>query len=139
MSILAKMELKTVVRTAKADPIVARRERLIEKLKEQIEVYQALQNGSQYYRTKEKRTTDADGNRVIDTVKHIVKPFFFEQDKGWYVQCRYGSRVINLYNRHNAIFVNNFKDIGNVLTKLIEATSLGEFDKSIAAVMIQRK
>ena len=139
MSILAKLELKSITKSTKADPIESRRVRLVEKLTEQIEVFKAVQSGKEYYRNKEQTRLDPNGDKHKETIQQKVNPFFFKQDNGWYVQCRYGSRVLNIYNKHNAVFVNDFKDIGNVLNTFIEAVRLGEFDKSIASVMLKRK
>ena len=139
MSILAKLTLTSVTKSNKADPIVSRRERLIDKLKEQIKVFEEMKQGSVYCRTKEVSRFDEDGNKITSVIEQKVKPFFFEQDNGWYVQCRYGSRVMNIYNKHNAVFVNNFNDIEQILNKFIEATKQGEFDKIIASLLMKRK
>ena len=139
MTILANLELKTVVRETKVDPIASRRAKLIDKLKEQVLVYEALQRGEEYKRVRSVSSFDEDGNKVTNNVEQKVKPNFFEQDGGWYVQCRYGSRIMNIYGRNNAVFVKNSSDIGKVLAQLISATEQGEFDKTMASLVIKRK
>ena len=139
MTILASLELKTIVRETKANPIETRRAKLSDKLKEQVLVYEALQRGEEYKRVRSVSSFDEDGNKVTNNVEQTVKPNFFEQDGGWYVQCRYGSRIMNIYGRNNAVFVKKFSDIGNVLAQLITATEQGEFDKTMASLVINRK
>ena len=139
MSILAKLELTSVKKNSNSNPIETRRERLIEKLNEQIEVFKALKSGKEYTKTKRQTVFDDEGNRQTQEVEQKVKAWFFEQDSGWYVQCRYGSRLLNIYHRHNAVFVKNFNDVGEVLSKFIQATKDGELDKSIASVLVKRK
>jgi len=139
MSILAKLDLKSVTRTANGNPVEQRRKRLINKLNEQIEVFNALQKGKQYTQMKSVNVTDSDGNKAVSSIERTVKPWFFEQDSGWYIQCRYGSRLLNIYNRHNAVYVKKYSDIGIVLNQFIDATYAGEFDKVIASVLIKRK
>ena len=95
MTILASLELKTIVRETKANPIETRRAKLSDKLKEQVLVYEALQRGEEYKRVRSVSSFDEDGNKVTNNVEQTVKPNFFEQDGGWYVQCRSGSRPKN--------------------------------------------
>ena len=139
MSILAKLELTSVKKNNNNNPIETRRERLIDKLNEQIEVFKALKSGKEYTKTKRQTVFDDEGNRQTQEVEQKVKAWFFEQDSGWYVQCRYRSRLLNIYHRHNAVFVKNFNDVGEVLSKFIQATKDGELDKSIASVLVKRK
>ena len=61
-----------------------------------------------------------------------MKPWFFEQDGGWYLQCRYGARVISADGKNNAVFVKSLKDVAAVLDTLIAAAKAGELDSVIA-------
>ena len=68
----------------------------------------------------------------------IVRPWFFEQDGGWYVQCRYGARVITADGTNNAVFVNSLADVAGVLDALLNAAAAGELDRAITQV-VERK
>jgi hypothetical protein len=61
-----------------------------------------------------------------------VRPWFFEQDGGWYVQCRYGARVIAADGTNNAVFVKTLKDVAAVLAVFLAAAQAGELDPAIA-------
>ena len=61
MTILASLELKTIVRETKANPIETRRAKLSDKLKEQVLVYEALQRGEEYKRVRSVSSFDEDG------------------------------------------------------------------------------
>ena len=76
---------------------------------------------------------NAEGQRVLVKTQRRVKPWFFAQDGGWYVQCRYGARVIAADGKNNAVFVKSLKDVAAVLEALIAATQAGELDAVIAA------
>jgi len=54
--------------------------------------------------------TNSEGNRVLVKTQRRMKPWFFEQDGGWYVQCRYGARVIAADGKNNAVFVRSSKE-----------------------------
>ena len=61
-----------------------------------------------------------------------MRPWFFEQDGGWHVQCRYGARVIAADGSNNAVFVKTLKDVGPVLDVFLSAAAAGELDGAIA-------
>ena len=63
-----------------------------------------------------------------------IRPWFFEQDGGWYVQCRYGARVIKADGTNNAVFVNSLADVLGVLDALLTAAAVGELDTAITQV-----
>ena len=72
------------------------------------------------------------GERVSVQTHRRVRPWFFEQDGGWYVQCRYGARVIAADGTNNAVFVKTLKEVEPVLDAFIAAASSGELDGAIA-------
>ena len=61
-------------------------------------------------------------------------PWFFEQDGGWYVPCRYGGRVITADGTNNAVFVKSLADVAGVLDVFLNTTTAGELDAAITKV-----
>ena len=59
--------------------------------------------------------TNDMGERVLVKTHRRIRPWFFEQDGGWYVQCRYGARVIAADGTNNAVFVKLLTDVATVL------------------------
>lgn len=131
MSHLAKLNLKTVQRVTHSDPVIARREKLIAKLDQQKLVLAAMGEGGRLEVKEQRWSHNANGERVQIEVVKQVRAWFFEQDNGWYVQCRYGNRVLNISGRSNAVFVNKFDEIASVLNALRAAAESGELDKAI--------
>ncbi|UWR04971.1 hypothetical protein K3740_05895 [Ruegeria conchae] len=66
-----------------------------------------------------------------------VRPWFFEQDGGWYVLCKYGNKALTIGNG-NAVFVKTLKDIAVALNTLKAATEAGELDEAIGTVVTKR-
>ena len=132
MNALAKLNFKTVIKTTTRDPVVARREKLITALKEQKLVYAAALEGQDYRVERHKWMNNEHGERVSVQTHRRVRPWFFEQDGGWYVQCRYGARVIAADGTNNAVFVKTLKEVEPVLDAFIAAASSGELDTAIA-------
>jgi len=132
MTHLAKLTFKTVTRSTARDPIVARREKLIAGLREQQLVYAAALQGEDHRVERHKWMNNEHGERVAVRIHRRIRPWYFEQDGGWYVQCRYGARVIAADGTNNAVFVKSLKDVGPVLTVFLDAAKAGELDKAIA-------
>lgn len=132
MSHLAKLAFKTVARTTTKDPIIARRDKLVAGIKEQKLVYAAVLNKEDYRIEKNKWMTNEHGERVLTRAMRRVRPWFFEQDGGWYVQCRYGARMIAPDGKNNAVFVKTLKDIEAVLDAFLAAAASGELDTALA-------
>ena len=132
MTALAKLNFKTVTKSNTRDPVIARREKLVTALKEQKLVYAAALEGNDHRVQRHKWMTNEVGERVSVQTHRRVRPWFFEQDGGWYVQCRYGSRVIAAGGTNNAVFVKTLKDVETVLDAFVAAASSGELDTASA-------
>ena len=138
MNALAKLNFKTVNKTTTRDPVIARRDKLVAGLKEQKLIYAAALEGKDHRVERHKWIDNEQGERVLVKTHRRVRPWFFEQDGGWYVQCRYGARVIAADGTNNAVFVKTLKDVGAVLDVFLAAASAGELDSAIARV-VRRK
>lgn len=132
MTHLAKLTFKSVTRSAKRDPVISRREKIVAGLNEQRLVHAAALNGEDHQIERSKWMTNEQGERVSVKTHRRVRPWFFEQDGGWYVQCRYGARVIAVDGVNNAVFVKTLKDVGPVLDAFIAAAQASEMDAAIS-------
>ena len=132
MNALAKLNFKTVTKTNTRDPVIARREKLVAGLKEQKLVFAAALEGKDHRVERHKWMSNEYGERVSVQTHRRVRPWFFEQDGGWYVQCRYGARVIAADGTNNAVFVKTLKEVELVLDAFIAAATTGELDTAIA-------
>ena len=63
---------------------------------------------------------------------------FFEQDGGWYVQCKYGNKALAL-GKGNAVFVKALTDVEATLGALKAAAEAGELDAAMPAAVARRK
>jgi hypothetical protein len=134
MTHLAKLTFKTVDRSTKRDPIIARRDKLIAGLKEQKLVHTAALNKQDHRVERHKWITNEQGERVAVKAMRTVRPWFFAQDSGWYVQCRYGARVIAADGTNNAVFVKSLDEVAAVLDAFLNAAAAGELDAAITRV-----
>ncbi len=133
MSCLAKLTIKTVSRQTKLSPIKARRNKLLAGIEEQLKVAEATMRGEEYAVTLSRWGKNEAGEKVRVQRQKIVRSWFFAQDGGFYVQCKYGARAIALSKDGNAVFVKQLADVPTALQAIYAATADGELDAAITA------
>ena len=138
MSALAKLNFRSVARSTARDPVIARRDKLVANLQEQQLVHSAALKGEDYRVERHKWMTNDQGERVAVKIHRRVRPWFFEQDGGWYIQCRYGARVMAVDGKNNAVFVSSLREVGQVLDVFLSAVQAGELDGAIAQATERR-
>ncbi len=135
MSVLAKLNLKTVQRTVNKDPVIARRDKLVAGIEEQLQMAAAAVRGERFSVSVTRKVTNDAGERVEQTAEKRARAWYFEQDRGWYVQCRYGARILFLNGKNNAVWVAELKEVADVLAAFKAAALAGELDKAVAVAM----
>ena len=135
MSVLAKLNLKTVQRTVNKDPVTARRDKLVVGIEEQLQMAAAALRGERFSVSVTRKVTNDAGERVEQTAEKRARAWYFEQDRGWYVQCRYGARILFLNGKNNAVWVAELKEVADVLAAFKAAALAGELDKAVAVAM----
>ena len=112
-----------------ADPVIKRRNKLLEKIDEQI----LLATDDTYTPTKRVRTTDADGNtRTIDKPKRVKRWWSVQTDGKVLLTVRYGARAIEFQKGKDAIEVQSVTDLADMLQTVREAVAEGELDELLA-------
>ena len=132
MTMLAKLNVKTVQRTAYKSPAEQRRTKLLAAIEEQMRVLEAAQSGNEYTVRVKRWQKDANGARVRVDADKRVRGWFFEQDSGVYVQCKYGARTLTISDKGNAVFVKDLKEATTVFEAFYAACAAGEFDAALA-------
>ena len=119
---------------SKTDPTQFRRQKMIKKLDEQIEMASALVEGRLPLITRTRRVRDSETNeRQLVESSATVRQWWFVSETGkTAVQLRYGSRVITLSKNRNAVEVSGNSELLSVLQTLKTAVAAGELDQEIA-------
>ena len=131
MTSLKTFTFKTIERNRRESEITARRQKLIVKLVEQQEVLEHHVKGEQYTVNRPKWMQNNHGERVLVQKQRVIRPWFFKRDGGYYLQIKYGMRILSVDGVHNAIFVEAISDLNGVLSELIAASEAGELDGAI--------
>ena len=132
---LKTLTFKTIERNRRESEIIARRQKLIVKLEEQQKVLEYDMKGEHYVVTRPKWMQNDRGERALVHKQRVIRPWFFERDGGYYLQIKYGTRILSVDGVHNAIFVEAISDLSRVLSELIAATESGELDAAIAQAL----
>ena len=132
-TLLAGLKMVQAKRQSINDPIEFRRQKLIRKIDEQIQLAQAVLNGTTHVVRRQRKMTDqVTGDVRSITVERTVRPMWFTSGNGKKVlQLRYGSKVIDLAKGKNAIEINHEQSLLEVLQTLRSAVEMGELDVPI--------
>ena len=134
MSTLDSLKLVTVNKTTKLPPVVQRRNKLSDKIWEQIQLAEAKSKGSTYAPLKSKRLKDIEGNIKLLEVPKRIKPWWFTAQNGKVcLILRYGSKTLEITQGKAAIELDKPSDLIPTLQKIKTAVEAGELDHLIDA------
>ena len=113
-------------------PIVQRRNKLISKLWEQLELAKAKLSGKDFVVKRYKNVKDLEGNiKSIEKPKRI-KPWWFTSSSGALcINVFYGSKVLELAKGKTAIEASNLENVIEVLGLLKREAEMGTFDAGL--------
>jgi hypothetical protein len=119
---------------SKTDPTQFRRQKMIKKLDEQIEMASALVEGRLPLITRTRRVLDRETSerQLVESTASVRQWWFVSETGKTAVQLRYGSRVITLAKNRNAVEVSGNTELLAVLQTLKTAVAAGELDQEIA-------
>jgi hypothetical protein len=134
MSVIAKLKLVASKRERFLSPTVARRQKLADKLEEQLALCTAQKNGEIYAPKRIKTVTNADGERVrVEAVKRVKEWFWTTSSGKINLAVRYGSKTLALNSKGaNCIELNTGEELISTLALLKDAVIAGELDDAIA-------
>ena len=137
MSTLNKLQLINSKKSIKVSPIVLRRNKLVAKIHEQLELCEAKKNG-QLYAPKKLRTykNKQTGERMtVEAIKRIKEWHWTAPDGLIHLSVKYGSKVLPLAaDGSNAIVCANTDALIQTLKTLKLAVLDGELDAAITQV-----
>ena len=136
MSGLSALKLVTSKRQQGNSPQFARRQKLSNKLDEQIQMAKAQQSGTEFSPIKIRTVKDeATGESCKVEVPKKLKPWWWTDDKGKLcITVRYGARTLEIVEGMNAIETDSIADVITSLQLIRSAVDSGELDKRIEAV-----
>ena len=136
---LTTLKLTAAKKPSQISAVVQRRNKLVKRLCEQIELVKAEQSGTTYTATKLRTIADAEtGIRKQVSVAKRIKSWTFIADNGKLcVNVRYGARVLELAKGKTAIEVASAKELVPTFDAICAAVNAGELDAAIDAASNQ--
>ena len=119
-------------------PLVQRRNKLISKLWEQLELAKAKHSGKDFVIKRYKNVKDLEGNiKSIEKLKRI-KPWWFTSTTGSLcINVFYGSKLLELASGKTAVEASELENVIEVLELLKREAEIGTFDAAIEAASLQ--
>ena len=135
-TLLSTLKLVTATRENKTSPVIQRRQKLINKIDEQIGLATAAINGTEFKSTKFKNVVDAEtGETQYQQVPKRIRAWWWKNDAGKVnLVVRYGARIIELSKGKNSIELVNEAALLPTLDLIKKAVGAGELDDAITAV-----
>ena len=139
LATLATLKLSTAVKPAHMPVIQVRRNKLVRRLWEQMELAKAQQAGTQFAPIKFRTIADPDtGVRKQVEVAKRVKQWWFVADTGnLALSVRYGTKVLELAKGKVAVEVGSEKDLVPTLELIKRAVEAGELDAQIEVAALK--
>lgn len=137
MSTLNTLKLVTSKKHTTVSPVVHRRNKLVSKLHEQIEMCEAKKAGQNYAPKKLKTFTNKQtGERMTTEVTKRIKEWFWVNDAGKInLVIKYGAKTLSLNKKGaNAIELATGDELINTLKSIKTAVLNGELDDAITEV-----
>ena len=133
MSTLASLKLSAAKKPAHLSAVVIRRNKLISKLWEQIQLAKCQIEGTAFTVKKFRSIKDSEtGLRKSVEVNKRIREWWFRNDAGKVcVSIRYGTQVIELAKGKHSIEVENAQALIKALETVKQAVEAGELDTQI--------
>ena len=137
MSIVTNLKLITTVKSSSVSPVLVRRNKLLAKVQEQLDMCEAKRNQQPYAPKRLKTVVNKEtGERTtVETIKRVKEWFWITEDGKINLAVKYGAKTLPLNKKGaNAIELMNGTALIGTLHKLKEAVIAGEFDDAISEV-----
>ena len=132
MSPLANLKLSNAKRTSALAPIQIRRNKLVGKLSDQIQLALAQQQGQTYNTTRFKTVTCEDGGRKTIEIQKRVRPMWWTNTDGKIcLTVRYGAKQLELSKGKPTVEVGAADHLVGILEIIKHAVETGELDAQI--------
>lgn len=138
MSALNSLKLTATKKSGAVNPAVFRRNKLIQKIGEQLDLAKAQAEGNTFTSKRLKTIKDDDGNSQTVEVSKKVRAWWFPTENGKIaLNVRYGARLVELAKGKTAVEVASINELIPTLAVLKKAIEAGELDPQIEAASIK--
>ena len=129
-TLLSSLKLSTRPEKTSDNPILARREKLLKRLDQQLAMATAHIAGETYtcYREKWQKNPETGIKVKVQIPKHLAK-WFYKRGGQYYLEVRFANKPLELSKGNHAIEVGEVESLATVIKTVIDAVVAGELDK----------
>jgi hypothetical protein len=134
MATLSTLKLVTSKKHISISPVLHRRNKIIAKIQEQIDLCLAKKDGNVYAPKQLKTYTDkhTGERKTIESVKRVKEWYWFSDSGKIHLAIKYGSKTLMLNKKGaNAIEVSNGDELISTLKHIAGSIENGELDEFI--------
>ncbi len=132
---LSSLQLTEQHKVQSQDPIIQRRNKLIERLEVQREMAKCLIENEVFTAYKEIIKVDEEtGDTQKVRVPKQIKPWFYKHDGQYFTTIKYGAKTLELSKGLHAIAVGNKSTLTSVYDTVIACVKAGELDTQLLAI-----
>jgi len=137
MAVLSSLKLVAAKRPNQVPPVLQRRNKLVKRIWEQIQLATAAAEGKQYSPTQMHTVVDEEtGQKKTVEIPKRVKPLWYVTDTGKLcISLKYGAKVVEFAKGKTAVeLAADGSDLIPTLETLKQAVENGELDAQLEAV-----
>ena len=134
MGNLQKLKLAKEDKNVATDDAGRRRNKLLDKLGEQLLIARSDFGGEPYKPTKRVWLTNEAGEKELVERGKKVRRWYWRNGDKWFFQLRYGAKVLDLGKGRNAIELDNEDALIEAIDVCSAAVKAGELDKALQEV-----
>lgn len=133
MAVLNTLKLTSEKREITRDPIIQRRQRLIDQLEDQKALVEGLINDEAVTLTRQvwEKDEETGQRKKVQKIKRIRNWFWHNLAGTWFFEVRYANRVLELGKGKNTIEVASKEMLPEVIETVMAAVRAGELDEEI--------
>jgi len=133
MTTMSTLKLTAQQKPTQMSAVQQRRNKLVKRIWEQMELAKAQQTGTQFTPTKYRSVVDRETGlrKQVETNKRVKAWWFVTESGKLTMTVRYGTKVLELAKGKQAVEVGAQKDLVSVLEVIKTAVLAGELDTAI--------
>ncbi len=140
MTFLTKLKLSTAKREVIHDPMLVRRQKLIDKLGEQAKLASALiaDETVRFTHTVTVKDPETGETKRVEKERRVRPWFWHNLDGQWFLEIRFGNKVVDLGKNKTTVEVGEKGNLVATIETVIEAVKAGELDDAVKVIAEKR-
>jgi hypothetical protein len=130
MGMLSELKLSSLEKPLFRDPITVRREKLMSRILEQLNLIDTMKSGSvaNQYRIVRRMNPETGVYEDVQTDRKVSPWWWQGSDGKWFLSIKYGTQTLELAKGKGSIQVDGLPGVERTLRLIGEATEKGELD-----------